>query len=93
MVHRVQLTYEEIMHILDIKSFPAKRTGITLPPGIYELSNINKTLEYFLPAFVKVSITIDDIRIKSNLKVNQTLLFNKIFIIQFYDLLNRIQVH
>ena len=42
---------------------------------MYEIAEINKTLEYFLSDNVKVSITIDDIRLESNLKINQTLIF------------------
>ena len=58
----MQLTYNEIMDVLDIKNFPSERTGYTLPPGIYEVSDINTTLKYLLPDIVKVSITIDDSR-------------------------------
>ena len=50
------------MDVLDIKYFPSERTGYTLPPGIYEVSDINTTLKYLLPDSVKVSITIDDSR-------------------------------
>ena len=77
MVNRMQLMYNEIMDVLDIKYFPSKRTGYTLPPGIYEISDINKTLQYLLPDIVKISITIDDVRLRSNLNINQTLIFTK----------------
>ena len=65
----MELTYDEIMDILVIKNFPLQRTGLTLPPGIYEKSDINKTLEYLLPDIVKVNFTIIDIRLKSDLKI------------------------
>ena len=39
--------------------------------------DLNNPLKYILPAKVKVSVTIDDVRLKSNLKTNQTLLFTK----------------
>ena len=65
------------MDVLDRKYFPSERTGYSLPAGIYKISNINKTLQYSLPNIVKVSITIDDIRIKSNLKILQTLIFTE----------------
>ena len=71
------LTYDEIMDILNINYFPSERTSYTLPPGIYEISNINKTLAYLLPDIVKVSITIDDIRLRSNLNNIQTLIFTE----------------
>ena len=91
MVYRFQLTYDEIMDILDLKYIPTKRTGYSLNPGIYEVIDLNNTLKYILPDNVKVSVTIDDIRLKSNLKTNQTLLFtNKSF---FYTILGYTQSH
>ena len=71
----MQLSYDEIMDILDIKYFPSDRIGYTLPPGTYETVDINRTLEYILPDKVKVTISIDDFRLKSSLKINQTLFF------------------
>ena len=77
LVYRMQLTYDEIIDVLDLKYIPTKRTGYTLEPGIYEIFDLNNTLKNILPDNVKVSITIDDIRLKSNLKINQTLIFTK----------------
>ena len=91
LVYRFQLTYDEIMNILDLKYIPTKRTGYSLNPGIYEVVDLNNTLKHILPNNVKVNITIDDIRLKSNLKTNQTLLFNnKSF---FYTILGYTQSH
>ena len=91
MVYRFQLTYDEIMDILDLKNIPTKRTGYSSNPGIYEVIDLNNTLKYILPNNVKVNITIDDIRLKSNLKTNQTLLFtNKSF---FSTILGYTQSH
>ena len=73
----MQLTYDEIIAILDLKYIPTKRTGYSLNPGIYEVVDLNNTLKYILPNNVKVSVTIDGIRLKSNLKINQTLIFTK----------------
>ena len=73
----MQLTYDEIMNILDLKYIPTKRTGYSLNPGIYEVVDLNNTLKYKLPDNVKVNVTIDDIRLKSNLKTNQTLIFTE----------------
>ena len=70
-------SYDEIMDILDLKFIPTKRTGYSLNPGIYEVVDLNNTLKYILPDNVKVSVTIDDIRLKSNLKTNQTLIFTE----------------
>ena len=65
------------MDILDKKSFPSERTGNSLPSGIYEVGDINKTLAYLLPNFVKVSCTTDDAKLRFNLYKNQTLIFAK----------------
>ena len=77
LVYRMQLTYNEIIDILDLEYIPTKRIGYSLNPGIYEVIDLNNTLKYILPENVKVTITIDDIRLKSNLKVNQTLIFTE----------------
>ena len=77
LVYRMRLSYDEIMDILDLKYIPTKRTGYSLNPGIYEIVDLNNTLKYMLPDNVKVNVTIDDIRLKSNLKTNQTLIFTE----------------
>ena len=77
MVYRFQLTYDEIVDILDLKYIPTKRTGYSLDPGFYGVDDLNITLKYILPDNVKVNVTIDDIRLKSNLKTNQTLIFTE----------------
>ena len=65
----MQLTYNEIIDILDLKYIPTKRKGYSLYPGIYEVDDLNNTLKHILPDNVKVTITIDDIRLKSFLKI------------------------
>ena len=77
LVYRMRLSSYEIMDILDLKYIPTKRTGYSLNPGIYEVVDLNNTLKHILPDNVKVNITIDDIRLKSNLKINQTLIFTE----------------
>ena len=77
LVYRMRLSYDEIMDILDFKYIPTKRTGYSLNPGIYEVIDLNNTLNYILPDNVKVSVTIDDIKSKSILKTNQTLIFTE----------------
>ena len=77
LVYRMQLTYDEIIDVLDLKYIPTKRTGYSLNPGIYEVVDLNNTLKYILPDNVKINVTIDDIRLKSNLKINQTLIFTE----------------
>ena len=91
LVYRMQLTYNEIIDILDFEYIPTKRIGYSLNPAIYDVFDLNNTLKYILPDDVKVTITIDDIRLKSNLKINQTLIFtNKSF---FYTILGFTQSH
>ena len=64
----MRLSYYEFMDILDLKYIPTKRTGYSLNPGIYEVIDLNNTLNYTLPDNVKVNVTIDVIKSKSNLK-------------------------
>ena len=77
LVYRFQLTYDGIIDKLDLKYTPTKRTGQFFNPGIYELVDLNSTVKYILPDDVKVSVTIDDVRLKSNLKINQTSIFTR----------------
>ena len=58
----MRLSYDEIMDILDLKYIPTKRTGYSLDPGIYEVVDLNNSLKYILPDYVKVSVTIHDIK-------------------------------
>ena len=37
-VYRMQLTYDEIIDILDLNYLPTKRTGYSLTPGIFEIT-------------------------------------------------------
>ena len=73
----MQLTYDEIIDVLDLKYISAKRIGFSLNPGIYEVVYLNNTLKHILPDNVKVNVTIDDFSLKSNLKINQTLIFTE----------------
>ena len=44
----MRLSYDEIMDILDLKYVPTKRTGYSLNPGIYQVIDLNNTLNYIL---------------------------------------------
>ena len=77
LVYRMQLIYDEIIDVLDLKYVSTKRIGYSLDPGMYEVTDLNKILKHILPDNVKVNITIDDIRLKSNLRINQTLIFTE----------------
>ena len=39
--------------------------------------DLKNTLKYILPDIVQASVTIDDVLLKSNIKINQTLIFTK----------------
>ena len=73
----MRLSYDEIMDILDLKYIPTKRIGYSLNTSMYEVVDLNNTLKNLLPDNVKVSVTIDDVRLKSNLKSNQTSIFTE----------------
>ena len=68
MVYRAQLTYDEIIDVLEIRYFPTKRLRFSLKPEIYQLSHINKTLKYILPDNMNKSVTIDEKILKTNYK-------------------------
>ena len=69
MLCRFQITYDEIVDILDSKYIPTKITAFSPNPGIYEMVDLNNTLKYILFDNVEVSVLIDDVRLKSNLKL------------------------
>ena len=77
LVYRLQLTFDEIKDILDLKYIPTKGMVYSLKTGFYEVIDLSNTWKHSLPDNVKVSVTIDDIRLKSNLKTNQTLIFTE----------------
>ena len=60
-----------------MKYISTNRIGYSIDLGIYEIVDLNNTLKYILPDNVEVNITMDDIRLKSNLKTNQTLIFTE----------------
>ena len=69
MVYRFQQTYDGIIDILDLKHVPTKKIGYSIPHGMYEIIDINYMLKHLLPKEVKVDISIDDDRLKSNFKI------------------------
>ena len=77
MVYKMQLTCVETIDKLNLKNIPSKRIVYSLQPKNYKFGDLNKWLENNLPNNVKVTIAIDDITLKSNLKNNQTLIFKK----------------
>ena len=65
MVYRFQLTYDEIIDILDLKYIPTKRMGYSIVPNIYNVVDLNKTLKNILPDNVKINVSIDEKKIKA----------------------------
>ena len=47
MVYRFQITYDEIIDILDLKYISTKSKRYSLKPNIYQISDINKTLKKY----------------------------------------------
>ena len=59
--------------------------GYSIEPNIYNVVDLNKTLKNILPNNIKIDITIDERKYKTDLRINQTLIFtNKSF---FYTIL------
>ena len=61
----MQLIYDEIIYIyiyIRLKIYSYKKTGYSLNPGVSEVIDLNNTLKHFLPDYLKVSVTIDDVR-------------------------------
>ena len=77
MVYRMQLTYDEVINTLELKYILSKRKGYSPQLGIYQISDLNKTLEYISPANLRKTFTIDDFRLKSKLNSFQTLIFTE----------------
>ena len=77
MVFRMESTYSEIEKTLDMKHIDTSTIGHSLPPGINEISDNNLMLKFLLPDEVKVNISNDDIRLKSNLITNKTICFTR----------------
>ena len=91
LVYRMQLIYNEIIDILDLKYIPTKRMGYSIEPNIYNVVDLNRTLKNILPNNVKINVTIDGRKYKTDLKINQTLIFtNKSF---FYTIIGFTQSH
>ena len=66
----MELAYDEIVDLLDVKYIARSTVGYTLVPGIYEVTDINLMLKSLLPNEVKVKITIEDTRLQSKLTNN-----------------------
>ena len=92
MVYRFQITYDEIIDTVDLKYIPTLTIGYTLPPGMYEILDINLMLKSLLSKEVKINTTIDDVRLKAKLTTNKTIKFTK-KIFFFHSILGLTQSH
>ena len=91
MVYRMEITYDEFIDILDMKHIGAKTIGYTILPRINEISDSILLLKSLLQSEVKVNITIDDIRLRSNFTSNKFIKFTqKLFL---YTKLGFTQTH
>ena len=77
MVYRMELTYNEIVDISDVKYVVGSNRGYSLQAGVFETSDFDLMINFLLPNKVKVKMTIDDSRLKSNLTTNKTISFTK----------------
>ena len=86
MVYKTKLTYRETIDILDIKNIVHQKEWAYHPENMKRVIFSQFTLENLLPSGVTINVTIDDIRLRSNLNKNQTLVFNQKFCF-FYTIL------
>ena len=59
-VYRMQLTFDAIIDIVDLKYIPTKRIEYSLKPNKYQISDLNESLKYNLPHIVETGVTIDE---------------------------------
>ena len=81
MVNRLELTYEEIVDMLDVKYINGTTIGYVSLPGIYETTDIKSTINCLFADDVKVNRTVDNIRLRTNLTTNKTKVLLKSFFI------------
>ena len=91
LVYRMGSIHDESLDVLDIKYTKTASVGYTIPIEIYEISDISLMLKSLLPDGVKMIITFDFLRLKSNLSTNKTVPFSKKSF--FYTLLGFTQSH
>ena len=49
MAYRMELIYDEIVDILDVKLVAGSTNGYTIPHGMYEISDLNLMIRYSFP--------------------------------------------
>ena len=63
LVYRLQITYDEVVDILNVEYKAGSTIGYILPPGVFKINDFNLILKSLLPNEVKMKNTIDDIRL------------------------------
>ena len=74
---RLELAYDEVVDILEIKYIDESTFGYVLPVGIYKFTDKNSMINSLLTNEVKVNISIDDIRLRTNVTFSKTINFIK----------------
>ena len=67
----------KLLTLSDVEFLTGSTIGYTLPLGVYELSDNKLMSKSLFPNNVKVTTTIADIRLGSNLTTNKTIRFTK----------------
>ena len=49
----MQLTYNEIIDVLELEYMPRERTGYSLNPNLYNVVDLENSLKYILPDNIK----------------------------------------
>ena len=70
-------TYNESVDIFLLKNIGARARRQTKPTGIFEFKYLNLLIYSCLPTEVKVNRTNDDIKLRSNSTINNTVKFLK----------------
>ena len=73
MAFRMKLGYSEYEYKTDMKYIAASSFRYTLPPEIFELSDLNRMLKSLLPDDAKLNFIFDEMRLRSNLSTNEKL--------------------
>ena len=91
MVYRKEITYDDVLDVLDVKYFAGSIFSNASKPGIYQSSDIILMLKSLLPADAKANFKFDGIRLRWNITTNKAIKFpEKSF---FFTLLGFIQNH
>ena len=77
LVYRKDLTYDEIVDILNVKYFAGSNKDYSLPPAVYKVDDHNLILKSLLLNKVKLNLAIDDFKLKSSLTTKKIFSFTE----------------